>query len=494
MAAAASTSANPAGTRVVVIGAGFGGLGAARALLRRQITEVTVLERAGDVGGVWRDNTYPGAACDVPSVLYSWSWALHPDWGRRYPTQPEILDYLRATCEREGLRARVRTGAEVVAVRFDDAAGHWRVETADGAGYDAEIVVAATGQLSRPAMPALPGRFAGPMFHSAAWDHDVDLAGRRVAVIGTGASAVQFVPGIVEDAGAITVFQRSAPYVVPKPDRAFGARHHRLLRRAPWLMRAERRAWFWLTERFNAALSGDSAISRPLLGALRLAWRAHLRHQVGDAALRRRLVPDYALGCKRLLFSNDWYRALDRPHVDVVTEQVSGLEADGVRTADGRLHAADVLVWGTGFAATDFLGGIEVTGPGGARLRDAWADGARAHLGLSVAGFPNLFCIYGPNTNLGGSSIINMLEAQAEYVAEVAARVHAGGARLVGVRAATYDAYDREMQERLSRSAFAGCDSWYVDGGRITTNWPGLVAEYRRRLARVDWDELEEVS
>lgn len=480
--------------RVVVIGAGFGGLGVAHALRSVGITDVVVLERADDVGGVWRENTYPGAACDVPSPLYSWSWAVKPDWSRRYGTQPEILDYLRTAAADDGLLDLVRTGVTVTAATYDDASGTWRVDAADGSSYDADLVVAALGQLSEPVVPRIPGAFDGPAFHSAAWRHDVGLTGKRVAVIGTGASAIQLVPGIVDRVAAMTVFQRSAPYVVPKPDQAYTERHHRLFRRFPGLVRAERRAWFWLTERFNAALSGDSAISRPLLGGLRLAWRAHLRRQVPDAGLRARLVPDYGLGCKRLLFSNDWYRALARRHVDVVTDDVTALEPTGVRTADGRLHEVDAIVWGTGFAATSFLGSLAVTGAGGRDLQEAWADGARAHLGLSVPGFPNLFCIYGPNTNLGGSSIVNMLEAQAGYVAQVARRIADGRARVVGVRAPSYDAYDREMQERLGKSAFAGCDSWYVDGRRITTNWPGLVAEYRARLATVDWDDLEEVS
>lgn len=480
--------------RVIVIGAGFGGLGVAHALREAGIDDVVVLERADDVGGVWRDNTYPGAACDVPSPLYSWSWAVKPDWSRRYGTQPEILDYLRKAAADDGLLDLVRTGVEVRAATFDEATGRWRVDAADGTSYDADLVVAALGQLSEPVVPALPGTFDGPTFHSAQWRHDVDLTGRRVAVVGTGASAVQLVPGIVDRVGSMTVFQRSAPYVVPKPDQAYRERHHRLFRRHPGLVGAERRAWFWLTERFNAALSGDSPLSRPLPAALRLAWRAHLRRQVPDAGLRARLVPDYPLGCKRLLFSNDWYPALARDHVDVVDEAVAGIEPTGVRTADGRLHEADVLIWGTGFAATSFLGSLRVTTTGGRDLHQDWADGARAHLGMSVPGFPNLFCIYGPNTNLGGSSIVTMLEAQAGYVAQVARRIADGGARVVGVRPERYDAYDREMQERLARSAFAGCDSWYVDGRRITTNWPGLVAEYRARLATVDWDDLEEVT
>jgi len=480
--------------RVVVIGAGFGGLGVAHALRERGLTDVVVLERADAVGGVWRDNTYPGAACDVPSPLYSWSWAVKPDWSRRYGTQPEILDYLQRTAEETGLRDLVHTGVEATAATFDETTRRWRVDTAGGTSYDADLVVAALGQLSNPVVPAIAGCFEGPAFHSAQWRHDVDLTGKRVAVIGTGASAIQLVPGIVDRVAAMTVFQRSAPYVVPKPDQAYRPRHHRLFRRFPALVRAERRSWFWLTERFNAALSGDAAYSRPLLAALRLAWRAHLRRQVPDPALRRKLVPGYALGCKRLLFSNDWYRALARPHVDVVTDDVTRLEPTGVRTADGRLHEVDAIVWGTGFAATRFLAPLSVTGVDGRDLHEAWSDGARAHLGLSVPGFPNLFCIYGPNTNLGGSSIVNMLEAQAGYVAQVARRIADGEARVVGVRATSYDAYDREMQERLGRSAFAGCDSWYVDGRRITTNWPGLVAEYRARLDRVDWADLEEVS
>jgi cation diffusion facilitator CzcD-associated flavoprotein CzcO len=477
--------------RVVVIGAGFGGLGVARELRRRGLTEVTVLERADAVGGVWRDNTYPGAACDVPSPLYSWSWAPNPDWSRRYSRQPEILAYLRATAEAEGLLDLVRTGTEVTAARFDDAAGVWHVETSTGP-LEADLLVSAVGQLSTPVVPAVPGRFEGPAFHSARWRHDVDLTGRRVAVVGTGASAVQFVPGIVDRVAALTVFQRSAPYVVPKPDQEYSPRHSRLFHRVPATLAAERRAVFWVSERLNSALAGGSPVARPMIAAVRAAWRLTLRAQVKDPDLRRRLVPDYPLGCKRLLFSNDWYPALAREHVEVVTQQVTGLEAGGVRTGDGALHEADVLIWGTGFAATRFLSPMRITGVGGADLHETWRDGARAHLGISVPGFPNFFCVYGPNTNLGGSSIIAMMEAQAAYIGQVADRIADGGPRVVDVRPEAEQAYDTEIQGRLSTSAWAGCDSWYVDGGRITTNWPGLVAEYQRRTATVDWSELGE--
>ena len=479
--------------RVVIIGAGFGGLGVAHALRAAGIDDVGVLERADDVGGVWRENTYPGAACDVPSPLYSWSWATNPAWSRRYSAQAEILDYIRRTAAERGLRDLVRTGVEVTGLCWDDG---WQVTTADGTVYAADVVVSAVGQLSEPVIPAIAGAdtFARPAFHSAQWRHDIDLRGKRVAVIGTGASAVQFVPGIVDEVAEMTVFQRSAPYVVFRPDRLYSRLHHRLFDRFPRALAFERRATYELTELFNRALEGSSRVTRPLMAAIKAAWRLQLRRQVKDAALRRRLAPDYPLGCKRLLFSNDWYPALARDHVDLVTERVEAIEPGGVRTADGRLHEADVLLWGTGFAATDFLGRISVTGADGVDLREVWADGARAHLGLTVPGFPNLFCVYGPNTNLGGSSIIQMLEAQASWIAQVVRRIADGQARHVAVRRTAWEAYDREMQDRLGTGIWSRCDSWYRDGSRITTNWPGSVAEYRSRLARVDWRALEEVS
>src|SRR6476659_2145064 len=481
---------------VVVIGAGFGGLGVAQALRRAGVGDITILERADDVGGVWRDNTYPGAACDVPTPLYSWSWAPNPEWGRRYGPQQEILDYLRRAAREAWRLDLVRTGVEVKAAEYHDTRGRWRVTTGDGETLEADVVISAVGQLSNPAVPTVPGSdtFGGPAFHSARWRHDVDLTGKRVAVVGTGASAIQFVPGIVDRVASMTIFQRSAPYVVPKPDQAYGPRHHALFRRLPRTQLAERRTVFWLTEKLNAALGGDSRLTRPLLAAVRGAFRLQLRRHVRDPSLRRKLAPDYPIGCKRLLFSNDWYPALDRDHVDVGTDRVTAIEPSGLRTADGRLHEADVIIWGTGFAATQFLAGIEVRGADGADLHEEWADGARAHLGLTVPGFPNLFCVYGPNTNLGGSSIIAMMEAQAGWIAQVVRRIADGRAQRVAVRPDAAEAYDREMQDRLSRSAWAGCNSWYRDGARITTNWPGRVQEYVDRTATVDWSELEEVS
>ena len=477
---------------MVIIGAGFGGLGAARALRQQGIDDITVLERAASVGGVWRDNTYPGAACDVPSPLYSWSWALNPTWSHRYSGQAEILAYLRGAAGGAGLLDLVRTGQDVSAASWDHASATWRVETTDGTTYDADVVVSAVGQLSDPVVPELSGRdsFAGPAFHSAQWRHDVPLEGTRVAVVGTGASAIQFVPAIADRVGSLTVFQRSAPYVVPKPDTEYRAFHHRLFEKYPAMMRGERGSTFHLTELLNRALGGDSALEKPLLAALRQAWRAQLRLQVGDPALRRRLVPDHPIGCKRILFSNDWYRALDGEHVDVVTEAVAAVEPTGVRTADGARHEADVLIWGTGFAATDFLRTIRVSGRDDVDLHEVWKDGATAYLGIGVPGFPNLFCVYGPNTNLGGSSIIGMMEAQAGWIAQVVRRIADSDHRTFEVRPEVAERYDAEMQTRLGRSVWAGCDNWYRDGGRITTNWPGPVGEYRDRLHQVAWADL----
>ncbi|GAA3543941.1 flavin-containing monooxygenase [Nocardioides daeguensis] len=468
---------------VIVIGAGFGGLAAAHHLRQAGITDITVLERADDVGGVWRENTYPGAACDVPSVLYSWSFARKHDWSHRYARQPEILDYIREHATSSGLRDLVRTGAEVTGAAWDDAARRWTVELAGGEQLSADVLVSAVGQLSRPSIPALSGleTFAGPAFHTATWDHDVSLAGKRVAVIGTGASAIQAVPAIVDEVAELKVFQRSAPYVVPKPDGAYSARQQERYERHPQLHDLTRSGVFHLSEQLNKTLDSDGRLA----DLLRAAWQLHLRRQVHDPELRARLVPDYPLGCKRLLFSNDWYPALTRSHVEVLTEAITTVEPKGIRTADGALHEVDVIVFGTGFAATEFLAPMQIRGRDGRLLSEAWEGGARAHLGITVPDFPSFFVLYGPNTNLGGSSIIGMLEAQSGYVAQAVTEIGRSGP--IEVRPERAAAYDTEMQGRLGESVWSSCASWYRDpSGRITTNWPGTVREYQQRTARFD--------
>jgi cation diffusion facilitator CzcD-associated flavoprotein CzcO len=470
--------------RIVIIGAGFGGLGTAIELVRHGFTDVTVLEKADRIGGVWRDNTYPNAACDVPSSLYSWSFAPNPEWSRRYAGDAEIRDYMERVTTELGVRDLVRTGVEVTGAAYDVDSSTWRVETDTGETLTADFLVAAVGQLSRPVVPDLPGRdsFAGPAFHSAQWDHGVDLTGKRVAVIGTGASAIQFVPGIQPVAGHVTVFQRSAPYVVPKPDIGYSRARRRVYARLPRTQAFGRNLTWVLSEQLNKSLTGTA----PMKKLMEAGWHALLRAQVRDPELRAKLKPDYPIGCKRLLFSNDWYPALVKPNVDVVTHGIVEVLPDGVRSDDdGKAHQADVIIYGTGFAATEFLAPMKILGAGGVSLDEAWAEGARAYFGICVPGFPNLGLVYGPNTNLGGSSIINMMESQARFIRQLVEQVRDGGS--IAVRPEVEEAFDDDVQRRLADSVWGGCASWYRDaGGRVTTNWPGTVAEYKERTARVD--------
>ena len=469
--------------RIVIIGAGFGGLGTAVELRNHGFDDIVVLEKADDLGGVWRDNTYPNAACDVPSSLYSWSFAPNPDWARRYSGQADILAYIDRVAREQGVYDLIRFGTEVDAAAYDDATATWTITTNTGDTLSADFLVSAVGQLSRPALPDIPGigTFAGPAFHSAQWRHDVDLTGKRVAVLGTGASAIQFVPGIQPVAGHVTVFQRSAPYVVPKPDRAYTGAHQSAFARFPRTQAFGRQLTWTMSEQLNKSLTGTN----PMKKVLEVAWHALLRAQVRDPELRAKLKPDYPIGCKRLLFSNDWYPTLTRPNVDLVTEKVVEVLPEGVRSADGTVHEVDVIIYGTGFAATEFLAPMRITGVGGMSLDEAWSDGARAYYGICVPGFPNFGIVYGPNTNLGGSSIINMMESQSAFIRQMVEQVANGGC--IEVTRQTEERFDAEVQRRLEASVWGGCASWYRDeGGRVTTNWPGTVVEYKQRTARLD--------
>jgi cation diffusion facilitator CzcD-associated flavoprotein CzcO len=479
--------------RVLVIGAGFGGLAAAYELSRDGLADVTVLEKADDIGGVWRENTYPGAACDVPSNLYSYSFSRKNDWGRRYAEQPDILGYIHDTADRFGLRDLVRTGVEVTSAEYDETTATWRVATSSGDTFEADVLVPAVGQLSRPALPNIPGLddFAGPSFHSAQWRHDVDLTGKRVAVLGTGASAIQFVPRIRQTAGHVTVFQRSAPYVVPKLDRAYTDRHHAAFQRVPGFAAAMRGAIWETTELLGLALTRVA----PLARVLQTLASANLKRHIKDPVLRAKLTPDYPIGCKRVLFSSEWYPALAHDNVDVETDAITEVTETGVRTADGRLHEVDVIIYGTGFKATEFLVPMTITGRDGRDLHAEWADGARAHLGMAVPGFPSMFLIYGPNTNLGSSSIILMMEQQARYIRQIAQELARGGApRAFEVRRDVEESYDAAIQFRLDDGVWTTCESWYrTESGRVTTNWPGLVHEYQHRTRIAALEDYHEV-
>jgi cation diffusion facilitator CzcD-associated flavoprotein CzcO len=476
---------------VAIIGAGFGGIGLAITLRKAGIDSLTILEKADGVGGVWRDNTYPGAACDVPSHLYSFSFEPNPNWSRRYSPQPEILDYLDRCVDKYGLRPSLRLRTEVARAEFDEDAGRWRIETTGGETIEADVLVSACGQLNRPAETRIPKseRFEGPIFHTARWDHQTEIEGKRVAVIGTGASTIQVVPAIAERVGQLDVYQRSAPYVIPKKDRPYMPWERRLFR---WFPPARLLARFsqWLTfEIFISAFNQFRGMGR--LGVR--MFEHNLDDQISDPELKRALTPDHVLGCKRVLISPDYYSTLERPNVELITQGVRELTKNGVVAEDGSERPADVIVLSTGFESTRFLAPMEIRGRDGRDLNEAWREGANAYLGMTVAGFPNLFVMYGPNTNLGSGSIIFQLESQMTYIADAVERLRRTGG-VLSVRPEVQQSFDSEMQSRLSTSVWqTGCNNWYVDEhGRNTNNWPGFTLEYRRRTKRLDPGDFED--
>jgi cation diffusion facilitator CzcD-associated flavoprotein CzcO len=471
---------------VVIVGSGFGGIAAAIELTRAGFTDVTILEKADELGGVWRENTYPGAACDVPSPLYSYSYAPNPAWPRRYSGQADIHDYLKRTAAKYGVDGLIRYRTEVTEAQFDAARGSWQIQTSNGDLLDADVLVPAVGQLSRPALPRIPGMatFVGRSFHSAEWDHAHDLTGKRVAVVGTGASAIQFVPKIQPTVAGLAVFQRTAPYIAPKVDTEYGRMHH-LLRRYVPATRLPGRVFVWA---FCEWVTRGMTRSHRIASVMKWICMRKLGREVPDPVLRARLTPDYPIGCKRVLFSNDYLGALTQPNVELVTEPITEVSRTGVRTADGTEHAVDTIIYGTGFTSQDFLAPMKIRGVDGHDLQDSWPDGARAYLGLTVSGFPNMFLMYGPNTNLGAGSIIYMLEAQARYIRQAAERLaEAGLPAYLDVRADVADRFDADTQQRLSNAVWSMCVSWYRNAsGRVATNWPGQVYEYHRRTRRLD--------
>jgi len=467
--------------KIAIIGAGFGGIGLGARLKRAGFHDFTIYERGDEVGGVWRDNTYPGAACDVPSRMYSYSFAPDYPWSARFGGQPEILDYLKHCADRFGIRPHIRFNTEIKEAAFDSAGPQWRISTGDGGIETAEMLVSAVGLFNHPFVPDLPGRdtFDGPQFHSSRWNHDCALDGKTVAVIGTGASAVQFVPEIAPRVGRLLVFQRSPQYVLPRDGRPVsgaGGVWDGMRRRADRLgiyleqeRRTRRRGSERLTEQGQAA------------------FLARLEREIPDPDLRRRLTPSYPLGCKRVLQSNDWYPALQRENVELVDRPVTGIRRDGVVTGVGEFRKADVLIYGTGFTPTRYLMPLKITGPGGLGLNRAWKDGAAAYLGVTVAGFPNFFMMYGPNTNIAGS-IVYMLESQARYIVDAARLLARPGVRRITVRQPVQDGFNREIQGRLGKTVLVArsCHSYFQDpSGKVTTQWPGFIYEYRRQTRRI---------
>jgi cation diffusion facilitator CzcD-associated flavoprotein CzcO len=472
-------------TTVLIVGTGFAGLGMAVRLKQSGLDDFVVLERAGEVGGTWRDNTYPGAACDVPSHLYSFSFAPNPDWSRSFSPQAEIQDSLRQVATDFGVRPHIRFHHEVRSAAWDETERRWLVATNAG-DFEAEVFVSATGALSDPAVPALPGleKFEGTVFHSARWNHGHDLAGKRVAVVGTGASAIQFVPQIQPTAAHLTVFQRTPPWILPRWDRSFRPGERWAFRHLPLVQRLARTGIYWGREQMVAGFVVAPGLMR---AAERLA-RRHLERSVPDPVLRARLTPGYRIGCKRILISNNYLPALTKPNVDLVSAGLAEVRARSVVAADGTEHEVDTIIFGTGFHVTDIPVADRITGRGGLSLKDRWTDGMRAYKGTAVAGFPNLFLLVGPNTGLGHSSQVFIIESQIAYVLDAVRHLRRTG-EPVEVCDEAETAWNAGVQRAMGRTVWTtgGCASWYLDDrGRNTTLWPGTTWRFRRRTARFD--------
>ncbi|WP_382305114.1 flavin-containing monooxygenase [Herbiconiux sp. UC225_62] len=471
--------------RIAVIGAGFAGLGMAAQLRRHGIDDFVVLERAADVGGVWRENTYPGAQCDIRSDLYSFSFAPNPAWTRAYSPQPEILEYLHDVVRRFDLAPRLRCGTELLSASWDEAGRVWRLETGGGA-IEASVLVSGAGPLVEAAWPDIPGldSFAGPRFHSAAWRHDVELSGADVAVIGTGASAIQFVPELQKIADHVTVYQRSALWVLPRRNTRTSARRRRWFERYPPLQRAARRFIFGRTDAQFAGFR-FAPIGRVVE---RMSLR-NLARQVPDAGLRDRLTPRFRIGCKRILLSSAYYPAVARPNVDLVTSPIVAVEGDQVVTADGVRHRADVLVAGTGFNATRPPVAARIRGRDGVLLADRWSPHMAALRGTTVAGFPNFFLLIGPNTVFGHNSMVYVIEQQIGYVLQAVQALDREGTRSLEPRAEAQARYTARLRRRLGKAVWSvgGCTSFYLDAGGVnTTVWPGTAVAFGRALRHFD--------
>jgi cation diffusion facilitator CzcD-associated flavoprotein CzcO len=475
----------PRDVRVAIVGSGFGGLGMATRLTKAGIDDFVVLEKADDIGGTWRENTYPGCRCDVPSHLYSYSFALNPEWSSTFSGQQEIWDYMKRVADEHGVLPHVRFGAEVRGATWDEDARRWRIDTSQGE-YTAQVLVAAPGPLHQPSIPDLPGidRFKGETFHSAQWNHDYDLEGKSVAVIGTGASAIQFVPRIQPKVGALHLFQRTAPWVLPRPDRPLSRFERRLYRLFPPAQRAMRNLVYLVRESF---MLGFVVAPRLMWFPERIAT-AMLRRQVPDAELRRKLTPTFKLGCKRVLIADDYYPALAQPNVDVVTAGVREVRAHSIVDADGIERQVDAIIFGTGFHVTDMQVGHMVRGRGGRTLDDVWRGSPQAYLGTSVPGFPNAFLLAGPNTGIGHTSLVYLLECQVAYVFDCLRQMVDHGLETVEVRREVCRAYNADIQQRSKGTVWlSGCSSWYLDrNGLNTTLYPDFTFKFRRKTQRFE--------
>jgi cation diffusion facilitator CzcD-associated flavoprotein CzcO len=474
---------------IVIVGTGFSGIAMAVYLKQAGIHSFTLLEKAGDIGGTWRDNTYPGAACDVPSHLYSFSFAPKTDWSRAFSGQQEIKGYLDECVEQFGVRRHIRFGCDVSGAEFDAVSGTWTVNFKEGGkkkSLKARAFVLGNGALSTPADPDIAGLkdFKGAMFHSARWQHDVDITGKRVAVIGTGASAIQIVPEIAKTVGKLKLFQRTAPWVLPKPDRRMTALEKRVFTAIPgsrWLHRA---SIYWRAE----ALATGFVVDPRLMKGLELLGRGWLRYTVKDPVLREKLSPKFTIGCKRILMSNTYYQALSKPNAEVITDGIEHVTAKGIRTRDGVEHEVDAIVLATGFMVTNYLSRLNIRGLLGRDLNTAMTEQREHYLGISVADFPNLFMMMGPNTGLGHNSMVFMIEAQARYAVQCIQKIREDGLAYMDVRKPVQANYSQSLQDRLQQSVWAsGCQSWYLSAdGHNGAAWPGFTWQYWLETRKLD--------
>lgn len=474
--------------KVVIVGTGFSGLGMGIQLKRAGIHDFVILEKAEEVGGTWRDNSYPGCACDIQSHMYSFSYEQNPEWSRSFPEQPEIFSYLKRVADKYRLYEHVRFGRELTGSRWDADARRWHVATKSGEEYVSQFLVAGVGALHIPNIPNLPGigDFQGPTFHSANWNHDVDLRGKRVAVVGTGASAVQFVPQIAPDVAHLDLFQRTPPWIMPKPDYPMPEWSKKLFRKVPGAQRAYRDVLYWMLEARALGFNGHPRLMHAAEGMA----KRHMGKSVKDPELRRKLIPDYTMGCKRVLVSNDYYPALARDNVDVVTGGVAEVREHSVVAADGTEREADVIIFGTGFHVTDAFDYLDIIGVNGRNLSKEWSEsGMHTHKGITVNGFPNLFFLLGPNTGLGHNSVVFMIEQQAKYVLDAIKLVDSEGAEALEVRPRVQERFQADIQRKLANGVWSqgGCTSWYLDAmGVNRTVWPGFTWRYWMQARSVD--------
>ncbi|MGY2874586.1 cation diffusion facilitator CzcD-associated flavoprotein CzcO [Marmoricola sp. URHA0025 HA25] len=482
----------PERVRILVVGAGFAGLGAAIKLDEAGHRDFAVVDRGTSVGGTWRDNTYPGAACDVPSQLYSFSFAPNPEWSRSFSPQPEIQAYLENVARQSGVLDRFHFGVTVEDAAWDEQDHVWRVATSAGT-VTADIVISGSGGLSEPKLPEIEGidEFAGEVFHSARWNHDYDLTGKRVAVIGTGASAIQIVPEIVGKVAQLDLYQRTAPWVIPRNDRAYTGVERFAFRHLPLVQRLYRSAIYWGRELYVPAFTLEPRLAAPA----RAAALANIRKGISDPALRKAVTPHYQIGCKRILISNTYYPALDRDDVELVTDAIAEITPNGIRTVDGVEREIDCLIVATGFHTTDQPIAHHVKGREGRTLADVWAEhGMSSYKGTTTTGFPNFFQIVGANTGLGHSSMVFIIESQIAYIVSAIEQVEAGGIVAVEPKQEAQDAWTADVQRRMARTVWSsgGCASWYLDEhGRNTTLWPRTTFAFRGMLRRFDLEKYD---